>query len=436
MPTKQEVQEDTSSEDSSSSSSTASSDDESVDESSAIDEAELLDSIKQRQRLLSKLLQDKEGTEFAKLLYENEERVNSFLLESLRAQLQSQSDSSKPFAISSRANSSTQNNIHDNENVFQSIRQIITRELRFTIPGIIALITHCSLYLSIYGCLNKLAEWICDKAIIYLFGWHIHENAFDCSKHEQIFHLGGLLVACCLARLTGSIWAWNDNEAFQQRLKSDFKSRSRSSWDVRTIHWFEGRGAYKRNKWGPRWKFFLDIFSFFLAYIAVDKIIVHDFASYVLDRRSVILEGMPSRQLKLNAVVDEHGVINQCSNIDSSNETCSKSVVQEEFISDVMNWIENRNRCRWIEKEPDDEEEEDESKFRPWGQHEEEWKQLLNEQDEKYLVEKVSYKTYYELVGDPSAQFVDPYLENVFFVALTVGGFGVLGLLGSPFLLI
>jgi hypothetical protein len=102
-----------------------------------------------------------------------------------------------------------------------------------------------------------------------------------------------------------------------------------------------------------------------------------------------------------------------------------------------MNWIENKNRCRWIEKETDEEEDEKEwAKVRPWKQHDEEWKQWINEQDEKYLIDKVSYKTYYELVGDPGSQFIDPHRENIFFVALTLVGFGVLLCLGAPFLLI
>lgn len=387
-----------------------------------------------------KLLSRKEGTEIAKTLQGDENRVNSYLLESLREQIQSQSEESKPSVVSSRSSSSTVKEDKQSRHGgrIQTIKRCIARELQFTLPGAISLLTHCSLYLTIYLCINKMLEWICDKGIIYLYGWHISENAFDCTKHEVVFNIGCVILGCCMARWTGSIWDWNENESFHQRLKAEMNSRPKSSWDVKMIRWFRGKGKHK-SKWGPRWKLFIDSVSFFIAYIAVDKLLIRDFSTYLLDTRATILEGMPSRQLKTGMDVG------QCSNIvnTTTNDTCTNAIgsqiqkEDEEFISDVMNWLENNNRCRWVEKDSDEEEDEDEgAKFRPWRQHDEEWKQLINEKDEQYLIEKVSYKTYYELVGDPSSQFVDPHLEDVFIFALTIGGFGVLLCLGAPFLLI
>lgn len=439
MPTKHEKEDDTSSVDSESSSS-SSSDDESIsDQLSSHDLSELLQSIEFRKRFLSNFLNGQEGCEFAKTLFDHEEQVNSFLLSSLRDQLQT--NETKPAAVSSRSNSSTQDHHTNNDqSKLKNITRFISREIQYTTPGLLLLLTHCSLYLSIYGCLNQFLEWLCDKGIIYLFGWHISENAFDCTNHERVFHFSCLIFGCALGRVTGSIWAWNDNESYQRRLKREMKGRRRNSWDARLVRWFEGKGEHKKSKWGPRLKLFIDSFSFFVAYIAVDRLLFRDFANYALDTRAAILEGMPSRQLKVGSA----GGAGQCTNPDLSNsaslQQCNTNAIgapKEEFISDIMNWLENRNRCRWVENESDDEDGEDEgTKVRPWKQHDEEWKQHINEKDEEYLMENVSYKTYYELVGDPTTQFVDPRRENVFFVVLTLGGFGVLLGMGAPFLLI
>ncbi|KAL7513185.1 hypothetical protein ACHAXN_010229 [Cyclotella atomus] len=442
-------------------SSSSSSDDESIPgELSPSNEIQLLHSIATQQRLLSNFLPD-ESTELAQSIQACEEKVtsyllakliegkvgadlittlqqcqekgvNSHLLVDLRKRYQSQLDETK-----SANNSQSTPTIITNGNDHSSIQESLSLEIRYTIPGLISLLTHCSLYLTIYACLNKFLEYICDRGIIYFLGWHISKNAFDCTHHEQFFHVICLIVGCCLSRWTGSIWAWVDNEEYQRRLKAERRKRKKSRW----IQWLEGRGPYK-SKWGPRWKLGIDSLSFFIVYISVDKF-MRDFAGYALDTRAAVLEGMPSRQrqqqVRLNTELAEEG---QCVNLDGVNdklaEECTNSfVVQEEFISDIMNWIENKNRCRWVEKEANEEDNEEEgAKVRLWKQHDEEWKQLINEQDEKYLIENVSYKTYYELVGDPGSQFIDPHNENIFFIVLTLAGFGVLLCLGAPFLLI
>ena len=392
--------------------------------------------IERRQLLLSKLLHDKEGTGFAKNLLHNEDRVNTFLLSRLGEQLHP-SDDFKPSVKTSRPSSSMEDeNTERIETIMiEFIKKCITFEVQYTLPGLISLITHCSLYLSIHGCLNIFLEYLCDRGIVYLFGWHIRENAFDCTKHEQMFYVIYLIFGCIVARITGSIWAWNDNELFQRRLKAELKSR-KSRRDGKWIRCFEVRGKSKR-KWGSRWKLFMDSFTFFVVYIAVDKLLLKDFVYYVLDTRASVLQGMPSRSL------DNHGArIDQCSNLDSINnsisaEECPNTCAQNvEYVSDIVNWLEYKNRCRWVEKEQLSDDEVDGDKFRPWYQHIEKWKQIINDKDEEYLLENISYKTYYELVGDPSSHFIDPYLENVFYMTLTAGGFGVLWVLDAPFLLI
>ena len=409
------------------------------DDDHALDEMQLLErSIEQRKTLFAKLLQGKEGTEHAESIQKQEDIVNAYLLTGLK-KLQARSNETKhPSSTMKHSNGSSQSTI-------QSIRQSVSRELQFTLPGIISLITHCSLYISIYGCVNKAIEWACDKCIIYLFGWHISENAFDCTYHERIFQLVCLALGCLLGRLTGSIWAWNENENFQQKLRGEMKSRSSNSscWDIQIIKWFEGKGKrYKSRQWGRRCKLFLDTVSFFIAYVAVDRVLHRDIPSYTFNNRASILEGMPSRQVDVTNTINEDGAARQCVNLDNVNnaseqECTNRFAEQEEFVSDVINWLENSNRCGWIEKEFNDEVDEDGgSKFRPWRQHDEEWKQQINDMDEKYLLEKVSYKTYYELVGDPSSPFVDPHLENAYIYTSTVLGFGILTMMGAPFLLI
>ena len=108
MPQEQEVEDDTSSVYSESSSSLSSDDESIFDPHDAANELKLLEEgIKLRKALLLKLLSRKEGTEIAKTLQGDENRVNSYLLESLREQIQSQSEESKPSVVSSRSSSST-----------------------------------------------------------------------------------------------------------------------------------------------------------------------------------------------------------------------------------------------------------------------------------------------------------------------------------------
>eukprot|EP00804_Cyclotella_cryptica_P027450 CCRYP_008861-RA/>CCRYP_008861-RA protein AED:0.11 eAED:0.11 QI:0/-1/0/1/-1/1/1/0/445 len=397
----------------------------------------LRDGIKHREKILRRILLGKEGTTFAKMLSESEDLVNAHLLESLRNHLQSPSRESKSSVISSRTQASTQG-------FLRAVKNFVIREFRFTLPGYISLITHCSLYLSIYGCLSKLTDSICDYIIINFTGWHIKENAFDCTQHERFFYVICLVMGCVMARMTGSIYAWNENESFQQQLKAAMRSRSKS-WDVKVVNWFSGKGNHS-SKWRPRLKSMLDTFGFFLMYISIDRLLLHDFARNVLDSRAIVLDGMPSRQLKrvgssIPSLGDEHEAIGQCVSFyidnDSSKEECLNSfAIPDDFTSDVINWLENKNRCGWIEKEGQYDEEDATSKVRAWRQHNEEWKQSINEQDELYLISNVSDRTWYELVGDPSAQFIDPQRENIFLVTLTLGGFAVLFCMGSPFILI
>jgi hypothetical protein len=442
---KRVTEDDTSSIASDSDSSSLFSDDESVSSSDdemsiAEEDIKLLEKgIEHRQKLFLKLLEGREETESAKNLRERELRVNYFLLKSLRIQLKrSEEPTSSPIAPSCLDSSS-----HD-DNAVDTMRRVFVRECQFTVPGIISLITHCSLYLSIYGCLSKFIEWTCDKIIIYLTAWHISENAFDCSHHERLYHIVWLLIGIWMSRITGSIWAWNDNKTFQHKLKEQMHSRSKSSWDMQMTRWFAGKGRHKSKKWGPRMKLFLDTLSFFLVYLAVDRLLIRDFGDRALNSRSTILAGMPSRQLKtrVSGITDVDRGADQCTlpESDASNDTAaelclSSFIVQEDFTSDIMNWLENRNRCRWVEEDAEDNEEDGE-KIRAWPKQTDEWKQLINARDEQYLQENVSYKTYYELVGDPSAQFIDPVLETWFYLLLALGGFAVLFSMGSPFLLI
>ena len=258
--------------------------------------------------------------------------------------------------------------------------------------------------------------------------------AFDDWEVAEIFNLYSYLMH-----------KRNENENFQQKLRGEMKSRSSNSscWDIQIIKWFEGKGKrYKSRQWGRRCKLFLDTVSFFIAYVAVERVLHRDIPSYTFNNRASILEGMPSRQVDVTNTINEDGAARQCVNLDNVNnaseqECTNRFAEQEEFVSDVINWLENSNRCGWIEKEFNEEVDEDGgSKFRPWRQHDEEWKQQINDMDEKYLLEKVSYKTYYELVGDPSSPFVDPHLENAYIYTSTVLGFGILTMMGAPFLLI
>lgn len=439
------VEDDTSSvaSSSSSSSSSLSFEDEDAlsdgDEPIIAHEIKLLeDGINHRRKMLRRFLRGKEGTTFAKMLRDSEDRVNAHLLENLRARIQSRSKESKSSVTISRSGASSQD-------LLRAIKNVLMREFRFTLPGCISLITHCSLYLSIYGCLSKLVDHVCHCMIIHLTGWHFKDNSFDCTWHERMFHIMCVLIGCCMARLTGSIYHWNENELFQQQLKAEMKSRSKSSWDVQIVHWFSGKG--KRNShWRPRLKCVLDTLGFFMIYISVDALLLHDFARFALDSRALILDGMPSRQLKRKvsttpSLVDGHAALDQCTNLEYDNESSTAVCLNlfsmpEDFTTDVINWLENKNRCGWTEKEAQGVEEDSTNKVRAWRQHDEEWKQSINEQDEAYLMSNVSYKAWYELVGDPSANLIDSNRENIFLVVLTLGGFAVLLCLGSPFILI
>jgi hypothetical protein len=284
-----------------------------------------------------------------------------------------------------------------------------------------------------------------------------------------------------LARLTGTIYDWNDNDEYQRRLDIQLRNRwHMGCWDVRIMNWLSGdeisekygvkrSGATDhktRNKWGPRIKLTLDILSFYVCLTCVEYF-GNTWVNHLSNAKESILEGLPSRRLhhQWTERMDNENGGNLCNGSGNGDENstplCINSTVS--FMSDVLSWATNADRCGWVKlDEADDdayisERGKDEyvkqghdefgncktkgydetcvlsnvseiapKKAYPWRQSKEEWKQQLNILDDEYLRANISVESYYLFVGDPHAYLVNPKREMI--AKATLAGISFAGL--------
>ena len=167
-----------------------------------------------------------------------------------------------------------------------------------------------------------------------------------------------------------------------------------------------------------------------------------------------VLEGMPSRKFKdgqeqqLDAHLD--GVSYACSSVmsvldnpyaaDMLNWIASSNIESDE----AKNWVTNAQKCGWsgglAQEVDEDESAKEDDTNEDVGRYGISTfitqKRIMNERDDEYLRDTISREAYYELVGDPNPRFSDPTREMLFYVTATSFCFGLLYVLGIPFLLI
>ena len=252
--------------------------------------------------------------------------------------------------------------------------------------------------------------------------------------------------------------------------------------DMRIMNWFSGdeiadkyegnvnkkSGLNHKGKiWGPKLKCMLDIFSFYLCYGCIEHFVIESGPTTLFSMRETVLKGLPSQQLyqqwasNLGNDEGELHCIKSGSHYNATDECLDPSMLKNEYVSDVWNWIMNSNRCGWTadddgggnENEDEDKDHPEKQggassstsfsstgavvqKFQPWKQADEEWRRLINIRDDEYLRVNVSLDAYYALVGDPYADFVDPVREQLFFLAMTGISMLCLYWYGIPYTLI
>lgn len=414
--------------------------------------------IRSRQRLLTKLLRGKEGTAYARMLLNQEECVNEHLLEMLRKERGTPLPSSSQSKLT-RTNAA-RSTLND-QSPLRTVHHFLLKEINHVFPGYISLIFHCSLYVTIYGLISRCLAKLCDRTIIFLTGWHVVDNNFDCTVHERVFYFVCLIVSLLLQRMTGVLYDWNDERVYQKRLKVVLRNDWHlKTWDVRTLNWFRGgdignehevirRGKSNnssiKRKLGPMVKYWLDMISFFVCYLAIDHFVGVGMKSFANTRES-LLEGLPSRQMRnqSSGIMPTDSVDQQCRVVGNPAEIvageCTNVLTREpQYISDVWIWAQNNIRCGnndVFNEEAGAVKDSEDGSFFAWRQYTDERRQTMNRRDDEYIRSKISDDAYYSFIGDPSTWFLDPKLEQAYLISMTVIGFGVLSWLGCPLLLI
>mmetsp|Transcript_42058 Transcript_42058/g.75836 ORF Transcript_42058/g.75836 Transcript_42058/m.75836 type:complete len:738 (-) Transcript_42058:269-2482(-) len=433
---------------------------------------QLQSEIRSRQKQMAKLLRGKEGTAYAHMIQSQEDAVNTQLLDDVRIKDVSEEPSTNKDPTTETS-------------PFGTIRSMLLYEYYCTLPCAFSLLLHCSLYVTIYGIISKFMTWLCDFVIIYLTGWHINENWFDSTYHEHIFFLGVLILSLLVTRITGVVYDWNEARPFQKSLEFQLRNKWHlKCWDAKLANYFYGdalreeyesqnSGQEKRPKqkrvWGPRLKYILDLFSFFICYKCVDHF-VNDKMMSMSEITETVLDGLPSRQLheqRDQEQLDQHlvrnGFSHACLNVMSALDNpyavdMLNWIASGDFESEeAENWIKNAKKCGWSGtaevKEDNDVEENgdaDTGDVEKSGDTDTEsnnsiesghptfiaQKQIVSAHDDKYLQETISIEAYYDLVGEPTPKILDPVREYLFLLVSTSVCIGLLYRFGVPFLLI
>jgi hypothetical protein len=373
--------------------------------------------------------------------------------------------------------------------LYLEIQHRFLHEYNYAFPACMSLLVHCVLYFVLHAEISKVAYSACHAMIVFVGDWHFVNNHFDPTSWYTGFLLVAILFSVMLARLTGSIYNWNDNDEYQRRLDIQLRNRWRMGcWDVRIMNWFSGdemsnnygvecsraNDHRKTNKWGPRIKVILDVLSFYVCLAGVE-FLGNEFVSVISNAKESILEGLPSRRLDHQWAErkSNENAGNLCKGSVSGNDTAAPSCIDStvSFMSDVLNWATNADRCGWVKLDEADEEVHiggsgkdeyakeghyelgackakgyDEAcvlsnaseiapkKTHPWRQSKEEWKQRMNILDDEYLRANISIENYYLFVGDPHVYLVDPKLDMIAKAALAGISYAGLSWFGIPFM--
>ena len=437
--------------------------------------------IESRRRRLDTLVSKQKGegktdqSRYARMLRRYEDRANYLLRSRAGASEHDDGSSSQP-----RQQPRRQSPPSRFAALVESVQDSLLHEVHHTFPAFASLVVHCLVWISMWSLLSNIVYEIAEFTIKTIGGWNLTDMYYDASSQEAMFYTFAIVVSYFLARVTGSLYEWNDRRDYVRRVK--FHARNRwvlGCWDARLMDWFDGgetgrthgpQGAATEGEegrrglsrlLGPSAKRLIDAFGFVLAYYSISRLVELGLAGLSSERRGEILDGLPSRVLA-REMSDGASASNAremvCREILGTNEdslpgTCPESFDETMFVTDVWNWVSNHNRCGWVAQWDDSYAEssvaEDEwaddstatnargdgmaskitgrglGEFKPWGDEgstPDAWLHELNKKDDAYLRSVLSDGDYLYLMGDPTSVFEENRWQRMLMVVTLAGG--------------
>jgi len=438
--------------------------------------------IESRRRRLNALVSSQKGdgsndeSRYGRMLSRYEDRANSLLRSRVGASELDDGDGSQ-----SRQQPRRQTLPPRIAALLESAQDSLLHEVHHTFPAFASFVVHCLVWISTYAFLSGIVYNIGEFTVKKIGGWNLTDRHYDASSQEAMFYTFAIVVSYFMARMTGSLYEWNDRRDYNRRVR--FHARNRwvlGCWDSRLTDWFdggetgrthglpgtgtegeEGRARRLSRRLGPSAKTLIDAFGFVLAYYSINRLVELGMAGLSSNRRGEILDGLPSRVLARHmrdGASTSYASELVCGDILGTNEdgsvppgTCLESFDETMFVTDAWNWVSNHNRCGWVAQlaELDDSSAEgggvEETtaanalgdgmastitgralgEFKPWGDEgsaPDAWLRELNRKDDAYLRSVLSDDNYLDLMGDPTAVFHDDGWQDILMVVLAVGG--------------
>ncbi|KAL7554564.1 hypothetical protein ACHAWF_018022 [Thalassiosira exigua] len=428
---------------------------------------QLRDEIRTRQRRLAKLLQGKEGSAYARMMQNQEDAANAYLL--LQVGAEGPRGAQGIEEVAAEETSST------GDTPLGALQSMLMDEWHHSLPGAFSLVVHCILYITF----TKGSESFLDKishVLLRAIGWDPESENRGPDNVFKLISLGLALLAC---RATGVLYDWNQERGYQRRVTFHLRNKWFLKFqDARLLDFFhggelrekyepdevgvcnreeEGNEPDRSRRWGPRLKHVLDIISYFIACACIISLVESWGSIPVSNITEEVMAGVPSRQMREQS--HDGGTHHSCASV--------MTALDKPYGSGMMEWlasvdaegahrlVANAKECGWQGtssgiKETlggddqgarsdscdanndendacdDDADENDSPTLVLWK------KSFLSLQDEQYLKEMISPNQFHVIVGDPSPMFYDRKREAWFYVVITMFGFGVLWLCDIP----
>lgn len=259
----------------------------------------------------------------------------------------------------------------------KSIVRLLCFEFYHTIPGLATLVLYCLAHLSIYELLNN----------VFL-------EATKYTENQRLVYTATFGVCLFLSRLTGGIWGWVKDDTYAA-VKFDMHNRLRlRELDARILRWFRRHSVIKC---------VVDIIALYLCFMTVSYFLQYGVIPTILDARDEVLNSLPSSshdfcKTRLQEILGD-GISVSCSNIDLS------EYKDENACFDDSNTIVEGG---------------------PYCYDSVELAEALTEEDEQYVLSKISVSSYYAFIGDGRAALTRPGSLILFFATTTLLSIGAL----------
>ena len=265
-----------------------------------------------------------------------------------------------------------------------SIMRLMQFESYHTIPGLITLVLYCTAHLSIYELLSNVFLELTKDA-----------------RNQSLVYAFTFCVSLLLSRLTGGIWGWVNDDTYAA-VKFDMHNRLRlRELDARILRWFRRH---------PVVKCVVDVVSLYLCFMTVAYFLQFGAMPALLNVRDDIVSALPSSRFhfcktRIREILGD-GISYSCSNID-----LSEYMNEKACFDDADEIVEDG----------------------PYCYNTEELAEALTEEDETYLLSKVSVSSYYAFVGDNRAALTSPMGVIIFFTTTGLLSVGTLFWFGFKF---